>query len=98
MTFRRWLPWRRREAVSPPGGLVCRDAVELVGDYLEAALDARDRARFDAHLAGCDRCSVYLQQMRMTVRVVGHIEPDELDPETERALLDAFKDWNAGGA
>jgi anti-sigma factor RsiW len=71
--------------------------VELVTDYLEGALDAADRARFDAHIAGCDHCGAYLAQMRMTLRLVGHIEPDGLDPEMERELLDAFRAWNAGG-
>jgi hypothetical protein len=39
-----------------------------------------------------------VEQMRMTLRVVGHIEPDDLDPDMERELLDAFKDWKAGEA
>jgi hypothetical protein len=29
---------------------------------------------------------------------MGHIEPDEVDPDTERGLLDALQDWKAGGA
>ena len=32
-------------------GLVCRQAVELVTDYLEGSLSARARRRFEAHLA-----------------------------------------------
>jgi hypothetical protein len=35
--------------------------------------------------------------MRMTLQLVGDIEPEELDPEIERGLRDAFKDWKAGG-
>jgi anti-sigma factor RsiW len=98
MSTRRWPPWRRRAAASPPGGLACVEMVELVTDYLEGALTPPDRARFEAHIAGCAHCRAYLEQMRMTLQVVGHIEPDELDPDTERGLLDAFKDWKAGGA
>jgi anti-sigma factor RsiW len=98
MSYRRRLPWRRRPAASPPGGLACVEMVELVTEYLDGALAATDRARFETHIAGCAHCTAYLEQMRMTLDVVGHIEPDELDPETERGLLDAFKDWKAGGA
>jgi anti-sigma factor RsiW len=97
MSFRRWLPWRRQPAGSPPGDLACRELVELVTEYLEGGLDAVDRARFEAHIRACDYCSAYLEQMRVTLRVVGHIDPDELKPEVERELLDAFRDWKAGG-
>jgi anti-sigma factor RsiW len=77
--------------------LVCRDLVELVTDYLEDALDPRTRERFEAHIGGCDHCTVYLEQMRMTLVVVGHLEPEGLDPHVERELLDAFRDWKGGG-
>jgi anti-sigma factor RsiW len=98
MTPRRWLPWSRRPAASPPGGLACREFVELVTDYLEGALPPGDRARFEAHIAACDHCTAYLEQMRTTLAVVGELDPDGLDPEVERELLDAFRDWKAGGA
>jgi anti-sigma factor RsiW len=98
MSTPRWLPWRRGPAASPPGGLVCAEMVELVTEYLEGALATADHVRFETHIAACAHCSAYLEQMRMTLHLLGHIEPDELDPEIERALLDAFKDWKAGGA
>jgi anti-sigma factor RsiW len=71
--------------------------VELVTAYLEDALDARERVRFEAHIGACGHCGAYLEQMRVTLRVVGHIEPDEVEPEVERALLGAFREWKAGG-
>jgi anti-sigma factor RsiW len=97
MTSRRWLFWQRRPAASPPGGLACRELVELVTDYLEDGLGAEDRARFEAHIAACDHCGAYLEQMRVTLRVVGHLDPDGLEPEVERELLDAFREWKDGG-
>jgi anti-sigma factor RsiW len=95
---RRWLPWRRRPAASPPGGLVCAELVELVTEYLEGTLAPEARVRFEAHVGVCEHCSAYLEQMRMVLDTVGHIEPDDLDPRMERELLDAFRDWKAGGA
>jgi anti-sigma factor RsiW len=97
VTSRRWLPWHRRPAASPPGGLACRELVELVTDRLEGALAERDRGRFEDHVAACDGCRAYLKQMRMTLVVVGHLEPEGLDPHVERGLLDAFRDWKGGG-
>jgi len=64
------LRWRR--------GIVCRDAVALVTDYLEGALSPSQRARFERHLAACDGCEEYLREMRMTIELAGRIEPDEV--------------------
>ena len=69
----------------------CNELVELVTAYLDGALDAETRARFDAHLHECDGCENYLQQFRRTVRAVGKIRDDELDPAFRQRLLDAFK-------
>jgi anti-sigma factor RsiW len=74
----------------------CRQLVELVTDYLEGTLPDATRVRVEAHLATCDGCGAYVAQMRMTLEVVGHLEPEDLDPRVERALLDAFRDWKAG--
>lgn len=87
---RRRLPWRRRRE---PGDLTCPMLVELVTAYFEGALDRRDRERFERHLGWCDGCTVYVEQLRVTVEVVGRIEPEHLSPDVERALLDAFRDW-----
>ena len=45
------------------------------------------------HLLECDGCENYLQQFRETVRTVGKIGNDELDPAFRSRLLDAFKDF-----
>jgi anti-sigma factor RsiW len=80
-------------SVSPSHDLVCREVVELVSDYLEGALDERDRVRFEAHLTACDGCTAYLEQMRQTVRVAGTLAPEALDPVFRARLVDAFRDW-----
>lgn len=75
------------------GPMDCNELVELVTAYLDGALDPDTRARFDAHLLDCDGCENYLQQFRETVRAVGKITDDELDPAFRNRLLDAFKDF-----
>jgi anti-sigma factor RsiW len=76
--------------------LVCREAVELVTDYLEGALERRDRVRFEAHLAGCPHCTEYLAQMRRTLDALGRIEPEALEPEVQDELVALFSRWQAG--
>jgi predicted anti-sigma-YlaC factor YlaD len=71
----------------------CNELVELVTAYLEDALDRETRARFESHLGDCDGCENYLQQVRETVRAVGKIRDDDLDPGFRNRLLDAFKDF-----
>ena len=73
--------------------LSCQELVELGTDYLEGALDERDLRAFETHLAGCDGCTEYLDQMRTTMRVVGTLTPNDLTQAAETALLQAFRDW-----
>jgi anti-sigma factor RsiW len=75
--------------------LTCREMVELVTDYLEGRLDEAERERFEAHVAECDACTLYIEQMRMTVAALGRIPPETVSPEAERELLDAFRDWRS---
>ena len=75
--------------------LTCREMVELVTDYLEGRLDGADRERFEAHVAECDACTLYIEQMCMTVTALGHIPPETISPEAERELLGAFRDWRS---
>lgn len=82
--------FRRRHAV------VCREAVELVTDYLEGRLSGRDRARFEAHLADCPHCTRYLEQMRMTIAAAGRVEAEALAPEVRDELVTLYRRWQAG--
>ena len=73
--------------------LACRDVVELVTAYLEHALAPGDRERFEEHLVFCDGCSTYLEQMRVTIRATGQLDPGRLPAELELRLFEAFRDW-----
>ena len=74
-------------------GLTCIELVELVTDYLEGNLDEADRARVEQHLAGCDACTAYIDQMRVTIAVTGKIEVDDLSEAAKSELLHAFRGW-----
>ena len=73
----------------------CQELVELVTAYLEGALPGDDRARFEEHLAGCDGCTNYLEQMRTTIRLTGMISTESLSAAAESALMGAFRSWRA---
>lgn len=45
----------------------CSDAVELVTDYLDGALNDHDLASFETHLAHCEACTVFVDQIKMTI-------------------------------
>jgi len=74
----------------------CTELVEVITEYLEGTLPAEDRARFDRHLAGCDGCQAYLDQMRQTIGALGRLPPESLSPEAQGKLLEAFRGWREG--
>jgi anti-sigma factor RsiW len=77
--------------------LTCQELVELVTDYFDGALGPEDRARFDAHVAECPGCDIYLRQLQTTLELIGATAGLETRPEVS-ALLDAFRDWRRSGA
>jgi anti-sigma factor RsiW len=75
--------------------LACRELVELVTDYLEGILPPAESARVERHLAGCDGCSAYIEQMRITLRALGRIPEESISIAARDALLHAFHDYHA---
>ena len=74
--------------------MTCRELVELVTDYLEDRLSRSDRARFEAHIADCEYCEAYLEQMRQTIGALGRLPEESLSSEARDALAGAFRDWS----
>jgi anti-sigma factor RsiW len=79
--------WRQRRRLA----ITCRDAVELMTDYLEGALTGKERERFEQHLHWCPPCVRILDQMRTTSEVVARLDPDELDPATRDELIALYR-------
>jgi anti-sigma factor RsiW len=76
--------------------LVCREVVELVTEYLSDTLSARDRERFDQHLATCPPCTAYLAQMRTTLELTGELASTRAtsDDEVAKQMGDMFRRWH----
>jgi anti-sigma factor RsiW len=74
-----------------PGGISCREVVEIVTDYLDGALAPEDRARMETHLEACPPCATYVEQIRTTRRLAAEAELDQ-HPDRD-ALLAAFREF-----
>lgn len=81
--------WNRTE-------LACQEMVELITDYLEGAMPRSLRRRFEAHIAGCEHCHEYLQQMRITIQLTGRLGSEDLTPAMRSEFAELFRDWRGG--
>jgi anti-sigma factor RsiW len=79
-------------------GFVCQEMVELITDYLEDALSRSARRRFEAHLANCEHCTEYLEQMRATIRLTGRLHDDDLSPEMRSEFTELYRRWRSEDA
>ncbi len=73
----------------------CQEMVELISDYLGGALSRSERRRFEAHLSGCEHCSEYLAEMRLTIAATGRLRVEHLTPAMHEAFGEIFERWRA---
>jgi anti-sigma factor RsiW len=73
--------------------LTCHEVIEIITEYLEGALPADDRRRVEEHLAICDGCTTYLEQMRETIRLTGMLTEEQIPEDQKRDLVEAFRTW-----
>ena len=71
----------------------CDEFVELVTAYLDGALDEATERRFTGHLAECDGCDRYLDQIRRTVHSLATLPSQSLPGQARDRLLAAFRDF-----
>jgi predicted anti-sigma-YlaC factor YlaD len=98
--FRRLFTWastkKKQPGTTPPNGLACQEVVELVTDYLENALLPEKRAQLEEHLAGCEGCMNYIEQVRLTISMLRGLTREPVFPETKEELLQVFRQWKNG--
>ena len=75
--------------------LVCREVVELVTEYLGGTLPARDRERFDQHLATCPPCTAYLAQFKTTLELAAESASAPAEDNVAEQLGEMFRRWHA---
>ena len=76
-----------------PGELTCKEMVELMNDYLEGRLAPAELSEFERHLAYCDGCADYLQQLRQLRTATARLREEDIPEKTRDALLEAFRKW-----
>ena len=77
--------------------MTCQELVELVTDYLDGALDAADRRRFEEHLEGCPHCVNYVEQIQIVVGTLRRFDERQLPDEMRDRLVAAFRGWKRAG-
>jgi anti-sigma factor RsiW len=76
--------------------ITCQQLTEVVTDYLEGVMPLEERAAFEAHLAICEGCVTYLEQMRQTIQTARELQPAHVEATAPDDLLDAFRAWQRG--
>jgi predicted anti-sigma-YlaC factor YlaD len=75
----------------------CKELVAVASDYLENRLPSSERARLEEHLAECEGCTTYLEQMRRTITLIGELREEHVPPEGLQRLLGVFRAWKHAG-
>ena len=75
----------------PLAAMTCQQFVEIVTEYLERQLDEARRLWTEEHLAECDACRAYLEQMRQTIAALRGLGDSTLDPGQRERILAAMR-------
>ena len=74
--------------------LTCKDAIDLLLDYLEQSLTDDLVAEFERHLQDCPPCVAYLNTYRTTRKLTGEVMqvsmPEEMKARLRRFLFEQF--------
>jgi anti-sigma factor RsiW len=76
-------------------GLTCRELVDLITEYTEAALSEAERARFEAHLARCTGCRHHVGQVDATRGALRQLGRGDLTDRVRTQLIALYRDWHA---
>lgn len=69
--------------------MTCKDAIDVLVDFLDETLDEAAAAELDRHLADCAPCQAYLNTYRRT-RELGGAAGRVAMPDEMKARLKAF--------
>jgi len=78
------------EGHGSPSDKCCRDAVELLMDYLERKLPPADQAALDEHFRACPPCLDFLASYQETPRIVRECTSVPAVPSEVKARLRRF--------
>ena len=67
-------------------GLTCKDAIEILADFLDQTLASDVAARLTQHLEDCPPCFAYFETYRKTRELVGRAGRVEMPAELRTRL------------
>jgi hypothetical protein len=73
--------------------VTCREVLDLLTEYLEAALPSPVHASVERHLVDCAGCAGHLDQLRVTIDALGALAEEQVAPAVRGRLLLAFRSW-----
>ena len=75
--------------------MTCREAIDILADYVDGVMPAELAAELERHLAGCEPCRAYLATYRKTRELgaaAGRIDmPAEMLARLRRFLADKLR-------
>jgi len=73
--------------------LTCKETTALATDFLEDGLGATERGLFEAHVAGCRGCCLWVKQLETTVLAARALPRPEMPLPLRHELLTRFDSW-----
>ncbi|HYM60483.1 MAG TPA: zf-HC2 domain-containing protein [Thermoanaerobaculia bacterium] len=72
--------------------ITCKALISFICDYLDGALDSRERLEFERHLAVCPSCVAYLASYKETIRTMKAVDspPGEILDNAPAELIAAI--------
>ena len=75
--------------------MICRDAIDVLADYLDGTMPPDLAAELERHLADCAPCRAYLATYRKTQELgaaAARVEmPEEMQERLRRFLIDRLR-------
>ena len=68
--------------------MTCREAIDVLDDYLESSLTPEVLEKLEAHLRRCAPCRAYLATYERTAQLAAKVNRVEMPPEVKRRLHD----------
>jgi predicted anti-sigma-YlaC factor YlaD len=66
----------------------CREAIEVLVDYLDAILTPDVLAQLEAHLRACEPCRAYPDTYKRSAELAAKVNRVEMPPEVRQRLRD----------
>ena len=66
----------------------CREAIDVLADYLDATLTPAVLAQLEAHLRVCAPCRAYLATYKRSAELAAEVNRVEMPPEVRQRLRD----------